>query len=209
MAARARIRHAAIELFGREGFAVGLRSIADAAGVSLGLIRHHFGSKDGLRQACDEQVMDHVRRLQAERAEATGPVATLLERMSTTMIEEARPSVRYLMQVLRSGDGMARDLIDHLIEGSAEYLRVGEENGLIKPSVDPAARARYLVMMSMGAMVLEHAMAGDIDEAYDRYVESSALPGLELYVQGLLTDRTMLDEYLRRSGESSDTSTET
>ena len=44
----ARIRDAAIEQFGQHGFGVGLRTIADAAGVSAALVIHHFGSKEAL-----------------------------------------------------------------------------------------------------------------------------------------------------------------
>ncbi|WP_280443543.1 helix-turn-helix domain-containing protein, partial [Nocardia brasiliensis] len=41
------MRDAAIEGFGDQGFQVGVRAIAKAAGVSPGLVNHHFGSKDG------------------------------------------------------------------------------------------------------------------------------------------------------------------
>ncbi len=58
LTAAARIRDAAIEQFGDQGFGVGLRSIAEAAGVSAALVIHHFGSKDGLRQACDDFVAE-------------------------------------------------------------------------------------------------------------------------------------------------------
>jgi len=50
LTAAARIRDAAIERFGEQGFSVGLRPIAEAAGVSAALVIHHFGSKDGLRR---------------------------------------------------------------------------------------------------------------------------------------------------------------
>ena len=49
LTARARIRDAAIECFARQGFAVSVRAIAAHAGVSPGLVIHHFGSKAGLR----------------------------------------------------------------------------------------------------------------------------------------------------------------
>ena len=46
---RARIRDAAIGLFGRDGFGPAtVRAVASAAGVSPGLVIHHFGSKAGL-----------------------------------------------------------------------------------------------------------------------------------------------------------------
>ena len=54
----ARIRDAAIDQFGQKGFAVGLRTIADAAGVSAALVIHHFGSKDGLRKVCDDYITE-------------------------------------------------------------------------------------------------------------------------------------------------------
>ena len=61
MTAVARIRDAAIELFGSRGFDVGVRAIAEAAGVSPGLVIHHFGSKDGLRKACDDYIAEDER----------------------------------------------------------------------------------------------------------------------------------------------------
>ncbi len=45
----------AMHLFAERGFdGVTVRDISSAAGVSVGLINHHFRSKDGLRQAVDD-----------------------------------------------------------------------------------------------------------------------------------------------------------
>ncbi len=69
---RARIRHAALHLFGAEGYAqTSLRSIAHTAGVSLALIAHHFGSKHQLRDAVDAWVLATFER--AAREAAVGP----------------------------------------------------------------------------------------------------------------------------------------
>jgi TetR/AcrR family transcriptional regulator, regulator of cefoperazone and chloramphenicol sensitivity len=58
---KARIRHAALQLFASKGYAqASLRRIAQRANVSLALIGHHFGSKLLLREAIDAWV---VRRL--------------------------------------------------------------------------------------------------------------------------------------------------
>ena len=38
-----------------------IRAIAADAGVSPGLVVHHFGSKDGLREACDRHVVARFR----------------------------------------------------------------------------------------------------------------------------------------------------
>src|SRR5690606_11099381 len=48
-----RILEAASKLFADAGFeGTSVRQIAAAAGVSLGMIRHYYGSKDGLYRAC-------------------------------------------------------------------------------------------------------------------------------------------------------------
>lgn len=50
---RQRILEAAAALFAQRGFeGTSVRQIAAGAGVSLGMIRHYFGSKDGLYRAC-------------------------------------------------------------------------------------------------------------------------------------------------------------
>lgn len=67
LTARARIRDAAMRHFAEEGFEKAtIRGIADTAGVSSGLIRHHFGSKEALRDFCDEYVLGIARRLNEE-----------------------------------------------------------------------------------------------------------------------------------------------
>ena len=64
LTARARIRHAALLQFGEHGYdRATIRGIADAAGVSSGLVRHHFGSKEALRDACDEYLIRVIERI--------------------------------------------------------------------------------------------------------------------------------------------------
>src|SRR5690625_716784 len=61
LTAPACIRSAVISLFGRHGYAdTSVRAIASEAGVSPGLVIHHFGSKDQLKQACDEYVSQEL-----------------------------------------------------------------------------------------------------------------------------------------------------
>src|SRR5436305_11880549 len=70
LTARARIRDAAIKLFTERGMEkTSILDIAEAAGVSGGLIRHHFGSKDGLREACDQYVYDELLKFKMEALE--------------------------------------------------------------------------------------------------------------------------------------------
>ena len=67
LTARARIRDAALRLFAERGVeGATIREIAEAAGVSGGLVRHHFGSKDDLRAACDAFALDQVVRIKEQ-----------------------------------------------------------------------------------------------------------------------------------------------
>ena len=73
-----RIRDAAILRYGRDGFSVGLRAVAADAGVTAGLVVHHFGSKDGLRKACDAYVLGVIRSAKL-KATTGGPAAAIAQ----------------------------------------------------------------------------------------------------------------------------------
>ncbi|MFI9508348.1 TetR family transcriptional regulator [Nocardia sp. NPDC052566] len=193
----ARIRDVAIEVFGEQGFQVGVRAIAKAAGVSPGLVNHHFGSKDGLRAACDDRVLQLIRdeKVKAITSQnvAKGMLAALAE------IEVYGPLVAYMVRSLQAGGPMAVSLFEHMAEDANVYLQKGVEAGAIKPSRDPAARARYLMMLNVGATLLwvqMHQKDGeklDFGKAVRAITHELTPPALEFYTQGLLTDPTLLD----------------
>ena len=60
LTAKARIRNAALDLYAQYGEeSTSLRAVAAAAGVTLGLVQHHFKTKAGLRRAVDQLVVDY------------------------------------------------------------------------------------------------------------------------------------------------------
>jgi AcrR family transcriptional regulator len=64
LTAEARIRRSALRLFAEQGYgATTTRSIAAAAGVSPGLVLHHFGTKDNLRDHVDRDAMATVNEI--------------------------------------------------------------------------------------------------------------------------------------------------
>lgn len=196
LAARARIRNAAVDLFGREGFGVGLRAIAESAGVSLGLIRHHYGSKEELRAACDAYVLEEIRRLKSEQATAENPAATMVARLAE--IDEFAHVVRYLTRALSEGGPLAREFLERMVADAEAYLAEGVRTGLVRSSVDEKSRARFLVLAVVGGMHLD-AVLSDLSpqEAWRSWSEWVTLPALELYTHGLLTDSRMLEAYMK------------
>lgn len=196
LTAPARIRNAAIERFGRDGFGVGLRAIAEDAGVSLGLIRHHFGSKEELREACDEYVISEIRRMQDEAMEDEGLVANAIDNLAYA--DSYQPLLMYVLNALRAGGHLARSLIEQAVDHTVVYLDRAERLGEVRPSMDQRTRARYLVMQKLGTMLLEFSLAEDADPmvTWQRWIEEYTLPALELLTEGFFTDRRMLDAYM-------------
>ncbi|BBX72520.1 TetR family transcriptional regulator [Mycobacterium shinjukuense] len=204
LTATARIRDAAIEQFGRHGFGVGLRTIAEAAGVSAALVIHHFGSKEGLRKACDDHVAEEIRSSKSEALTSNDP-ATWLAGMAE--IESYAPLVAYLVRSMQSGGELATMFWQKMIDNAEEYIGDGVRAGTIRPSRDPRARARYLAITSGGGFLLYlqmHETPTDLRAVLRDYARDMVLPALEVYAEGLFTDRTMYEAFLAESdqGES-------
>jgi AcrR family transcriptional regulator len=196
LTAAARIRDAAIEQFGRHGFGVGLRAVAEAAGVSAALVIHHFGSKDGLRKACDDYVAEEIRNSKSEAMQSNDP-ATWLSALAE--IESYAAVTAYLVRSLQTGGELARMLWNTMIENAEQYMAEGVRAGTIKPSRDPHARARYLAITSGGGLLLYlqmHENPTDIKAVLRDYSAAMVLPSLEIYTEGLMADRTMYDAFL-------------
>jgi AcrR family transcriptional regulator len=196
LTATARIRDAAIEQFGQHGFGVGLRTIAEAAGVSAALVIHHFGSKDGLRKVCDDYVAEEIRSSKSEALQSNDP-ATWFAQMAE--IESYAPLMAYLVRSMQSGGDLAKLLWQRMIDNAEGYLEEGVRAGTIRPSRDPQARARYLGITGGGGFLLYlqmHEAPTDLRAVLRDYARDMVLPALEIYSEGLLTDHTMYDAFL-------------
>jgi AcrR family transcriptional regulator len=192
----ARIRDAAIEQWGQHGFNVGLRRVAEAAGVSAALVIHHFGSKEGLRKACDDYIAEEIRVADTEALKSMDPARWFAE---LAQIESYAPMTAYLLRTMQSGGELAKTLWRRLIDNSVEYLEDAVQAGTIKPSRDPHARAKYLALSGGGSFLLYlqmHDNPADLAAALRDYADELMLPTLELYTHGLMTDSTMFDAFV-------------
>ncbi|TDD79308.1 TetR/AcrR family transcriptional regulator [Actinomadura darangshiensis] len=154
MTARARIRDAALLQFADHGMkGATFRGIAEAAGVSVGLVQHHFGSKEALRDACDAYALDTVRALSSKGAGGDigdpGFLASA-ERLSL-------PVRRYLARALVDGSAAAARMFDDLVVTTEEYI-ADPPQGVNRPETrDAQAYAAVMVAMTTGVEVLhEH-----------------------------------------------------
>ena len=198
LTSRARIRDAAIDCFAQEGFGASFRTIAAHAGVSPGLITHHFGSKDALRSVCDAEVLRQHHALKSEaiadpsgylfaRLAVPGPAATVLV---------------YMLRAIHAGGQPARQFLESLVDQVRSVMAESADSGLVRPSRDEEARVRYLTYQAMGATLIQFLVAPD--QTPDAFVASlhastqdTILPILELYTEGLFAGPEMLDDYVR------------
>src|SRR6478735_3730126 len=183
----ARIRDAAITYFGEHGFRkTTIRAIAAKAEVSPALVIHHFGSKDGLRTACDDYITESIRESKSESLQTHDPAAWF---SAIAEIEEFAPMMAYLVRSMQAGGDLAKTLWRRMIDNAGQYIAEGVRAGTVKPSPDPKARAFYLAITGGGGFLLYL-------QLHDSSDLHTVLPALEVYSNGLLTDSTMYDAFL-------------
>ena len=206
LTATARIRDAAIEQFGEHGFGTGLRTVAEAAGVSAALVIHHFGSKEGLLKACDDYIAEEIRTAKTDAMRSHEPTLWLAQMAE---IESYAPLMAYLVRSMQTGAELAKTLWRRMIEDAEAYLDEGVRAGTLKPSRDPKARAKYLAITGGGGFLLYlqmHANPSDLRQVLRDYADDMVLPSLEVYTEGLLADRTMYEAFLAQSEGGADVS---
>lgn len=200
LSTRARILDAALRRFATDGLRAPLRTIAADAGVSPGLIIHHFGSADGLRNACDHHVIEEAGRGKEKvLAPEIGATAMLTQ---LAQIKEYVPLVGYALRRLQGGGPQARSLLDGFVADAARYLRQASQEGTVSPSRDEEARARMLTEQAFGALLLQLPAPGEtlhlaeLPGLLSDYANRIVGPALELYTIPLLTDSTLLEAYV-------------
>ncbi|AQZ70383.1 Transcriptional regulator, TetR family [[Actinomadura] parvosata subsp. kistnae] len=147
---RARIRDAAMALFTEQGVkATTIRGIAEAAKASPGLVQHHFGTKEELRQACDEYVVSYLReQVTVGVTDHNLEKPEFIENVHRT----APPLLKYLGRALVDGSPAAAAMFDELVSVTEEHL--ADED---RSEADHRARATVLTVMKLGITVLhEH-----------------------------------------------------
>ena len=148
---RARIRDAALERFPREGFAATtIRAIAEDAGVSPGLVVHHFGSKEGLREECDRHVVAKFRETKLAALEDGNLGSPAFAAGSYHL---AQPLLRYFSWALVRGHPAAGELFDEMLREGLEVTRVAVEKGIVKGSEDLKTRTTLQMAMMLGMTV--------------------------------------------------------
>ncbi|MEO8749314.1 MAG: TetR family transcriptional regulator [Allobranchiibius sp.] len=173
LTARASIRNAALRLFAEHGHdAVTVREIASAAGVSPGLVIHHFGSKDGLRAAVDAHAAASFDAVFAEFGEGADLAVMLAGAQAPTSVAEAfsrafphgSPMPGYLRRLLLTNDPAGAALFGRWYGATRRLWDALVELGAAAPSEDPAVRAAFLLANDLALILLRNQIAAAIGE---------------------------------------------
>lgn len=153
---RARIRDAAMVEFADKGFrGATMKSIAAAAGVSVGLVQHHFGTKDGLRQACDEVVLGMVHtKVDAVNAGTLTDPGVLSGLMSVAPLVQ-----RYVGRALVDGSDAVQSLIDEVMDQMEAYLTSTSPDRYPAGAVVTRDTAAVMTAVNTSIMVLQPQVA--------------------------------------------------
>src|SRR5664279_4070686 len=154
---RARIREAAIRLFAEHGVEeTAILDVAKQAGVSGGLIRHHFGSKDGLRVACDTYVLTELGRFKLEALEKGKADPEFLVTFDARQVLLRR----YFGRAMIDGSPAAASRFDDIVDEFEQWF-------IDQPGLDVAdARACAAVMtgMTIGVLAMQDHIARALGE---------------------------------------------
>lgn len=186
LTARARIRDAALEQFAEHGFErTTIRAIAAAAGVSSGLVRHHFGSKQELRAAADAHVVQEIQRISKE-VTADGGTADLLS--MAAIRDEIRPYQRYLMRGMLEGSPTFALIFDQLVESTEQWLLATEDGRPDTPYADLRARAAVIVTAKLSIPILHEQLTRvlGVDTTVPPGESRVALAMLDLFTHPLI-----------------------
>ena len=191
---RARIRDAALALFGALGFSgTSVRAIADHAGVSAALVMHHFGSKEALRAECDAYIVDEVIGRKERLATDSDLASTMREWHAD--VGAHRASLDYLARMITDGTKAGAQLFDDLVERTASMIDAEVAAGRMRSSTDPRMRAVIVAAHGLMPLLLESQLSRALGEPglTPALIARMTLPTIDLYTHGLYQTTEVLD----------------
>ncbi|OMC08139.1 TetR/AcrR family transcriptional regulator [Mycolicibacterium fortuitum] len=184
LTAKARIRNAALDLYSEYGpDRTSLRAIASEAGVTLGLVQHHYKTKAGLRDAVDQLVVDHFAAALSDVPNTGGPTGLRAARDEAVrkMLTENPPVLNYVRRALLEPSGENLHLLDSLVDLTAREVSTLRKAGRASTKRRESTQIVAVLVRQMGEMLL----APLVEAVWDRLdrSESELKPRLRINVE--------------------------
>jgi TetR/AcrR family transcriptional regulator, regulator of cefoperazone and chloramphenicol sensitivity len=164
---RTRIREAALRLVAERGLAgSSIRDVAKEAGVSPGLVQHHFRTKERLKQEVDAWVLDRL-RAEFQSVTVSGSMAQVSDLFCQAVVRfgTSHPELpAYISRTMLEGGPMAEAMFDGLIRLTRANLDLVAERGGVRPGLDMVWASIQLTMMWVGPLLLQPLIERHLDQ---------------------------------------------
>lgn len=176
LTAKARIRQIALELFATNGAdATSMRAISSRAGVTVGLITHHFGTKAGLIQAVEDDLLDGIQRAIAYK-ESDATIDGVVKKLDQRLLDhiDANPLVAaYLRRMmLIEGNGAGSDLTERFTRMALRQIKDLRRRGIASTSREPEDQVMQVMLVQLGQVLMQpfvDQIAGHLDRDPQQY----------------------------------------
>ena len=158
LTAKARIRNAAMDLYAEYGEDhTSMRGIAAAAGVTVGLVVHHFGTKDRLRDAVDRLVVDYFAQAIAQ-APITGTPAEIGAARDAAVAEmlAVNPAVvNYLRRAVLNPNTSGGPLLERLTDLARREVTQLRAAGVASTTRPESSQVIGVMVRQLGHLFLQ------------------------------------------------------
>lgn len=186
LTAKARIRNAALELFAQRGEdRTSMRAIAAAAGVTVGLVVHHYRTKDGVREAVEQIVVERFAAALASVSveDAGADLARARNDAVAEMLARHPEVVDYLRRALLEPGGRRGQVLERLTELTHREVVAMRESGAASRSRPDSVQVVDVIIAQMGRLFLQPL----VDAVWDHlgtftYTEGHRKPTLDVHV---------------------------
>lgn len=164
-----RIRRAALKSFATKGAAAtSLRSVAADAGVSLGLVQHHFQTKAGLIKAVDDYVLGVVIDVVAQQPASVQPrdsIADMGSRVTTLLLEHPHV-VDYFGRALIDGSQLGNTIWDTLYAFGTARWAARKERGEARDDIDVTWASVNSLVLAVGTLIVRGHIERQMPDAF-------------------------------------------
>src|SRR5258708_9698366 len=149
------IREAAMRFFALDGFdGTPLQAIADDVGVTKQTLLYYYPSKEDLRRAVIGQLIEHWRQILPRLLEAVTSGKKRFDALTGELVRFFQTDPLRARLVMREMLDNPEDMRARLVEGLrpwllliAEYIRQGQQLGIIYEDVDPESYVMHVIML--------------------------------------------------------------
>lgn len=158
LTAKARIRNAALDLYAEFGEdRTSMRAVAAEAGVTVGLLVHHYKNKDGIRDAVEQLVVDHFAMAiaQAPNGGTAAEVAAARNAAVERMLATHPAVVNYMRRATLDPAGPRGTLLERLTLLSRSEIAKLRDAGIASTDRRETSQTIGLMVRQLGHLFLQ------------------------------------------------------